>query len=215
MSSRNRQPGPVALVTLCIGLFAGVLGGCVAPPASNAVRVEAGEYARAFNAAREVLEDRRFRLERVDARAGVITTVTAASGGVVGLGDGSQTSIRGTIEDSAHRQQRRIRIEFASPEQDAESIPEPAESAVAAGTSPEDLRRREGALIARVVVVVERVESPGLRLETSSTRASSVSVDLALRGRGLAQRVVTPIRRDKDLEHRLAEQIRRELLSAG
>ena len=63
-----------------------VLSGCATSrPAEFATAP--GGYAAAFDAAREVLREFRFELERVDARSGIITTRPKATAGLATLWD--------------------------------------------------------------------------------------------------------------------------------
>lgn len=171
----------------------------------------AGRYDDAFTAAIEALEERRLPVDRVDARAGVITSAAIDSPGLAGAGDGTQTTTRNLIQDTAHRHVRTVRIEFTTPERDEATAPEPPRSSIAASPAMLDLRDQEGPLVARVVVTVERVAYPGRRLETESVRGSSVSRDVVLQSRGVGGITRIPIRRDSALEQRLAERVRREL----
>jgi hypothetical protein len=61
-----------------------VLGGCATkPPAGpNPATVQTGEFEAIFVAAREVLRKRYFEEDRVDRRAGVITTLPSTAGGL-------------------------------------------------------------------------------------------------------------------------------------
>ena len=62
------------------------------------MRVEPGQYAVAFDTARDVLRDNLFTLDRVDGRAGVITTQAKRSAGLASPWDGEQS----TAEQDGH-----------------------------------------------------------------------------------------------------------------
>jgi hypothetical protein len=171
------------LSILC--LLALAIGGCaVAPRASSEVRVPTGGYAAAFDAARETLLARRFELERVDARAGVITTRPKSSSGLATPWDTEQSTLTQEVEDLFNRQQRHIRITF-----------EPA----APGETPDDLRTVSGALTARVEVVIERLHRPGWQIEPAAVRFSSYTRDPALASRGLWPAYAVPFAQDPAL----------------
>src|SRR5438128_989361 len=69
-------------------------------------------YAEAFDTARQTLRDTGFILERVDARAGVITTQPKTTAGLLTPWDREQTSFGQDLEDLFQRHQRIVRVEF-------------------------------------------------------------------------------------------------------
>lgn len=94
------------------GLSAAGLSGCAAGGDSNEVLLDSSRYARAFEATKRVLRDERFTIDRVDARAGVITTRPKSSGGLLTAWDGEQSDFGDELEDAANFQQRRVRVVF-------------------------------------------------------------------------------------------------------
>src|SRR5690606_38676825 len=120
------------------------------------VAIGPGEYAAAFNAARDVLRDARFEIDRVDARAGVITTVP-------------KTTTWRDLEDVLNRHGRRVRVSF-----------DPAGEAAEPDTIRDLLTEEPGELVMRVRVVVEREQRPGWRLESSAAHLSTRAGDPAL-----------------------------------
>lgn len=161
------------------------------------VKVGGGRYSAAFDAARESLIARRFELDRVDARAGVITTKPKSTSGVATPWDTEQSNFDQEVEDLFNRQQRLVRITF-----------EP----VGAGDSPpEDLRTVPGDLTARVEVVVERLHRPGWQIQPESVRFSSTAQDPAMGPRGMWPTYAVPFSQDPDFASRLAAEIERRL----
>jgi hypothetical protein len=160
------------------------------------LEVPAERYAAVFDAAREVLRDERFDLERVDARAGVITTQPKKSIGVLSPWDGEQSTVRQEVDDLFNRQRRVVRVTFEPPDG-----PPPPGTDLLSGDAP--------ALVMRVGVVVEREQQPGWRLESTSVRLNTRSTDLALAERGLTPWYTVPAAQDPALAARLAEEIRR------
>ena len=97
------------------------LGGCAAERTDVTFEVSAGGYARAFDAAKEVLREAGFELDRVDARAGVITTRSKGSAGIATPWVGDESTIEQEFDDLIHQQRRtavvcstgaRLTIEF-------------------------------------------------------------------------------------------------------
>lgn len=182
----------LALIVLCFALI-----GCAAPGTGSEFRVEGAGYAAAFDAARQTLIDARFDLERVDARAGVITTRPKSTAGLATPWDAEQSSISQEVEDLANQQQRTIRVWF--------------EPEIRADPAPEDLRHIEGPMVVRVEVVIERVHKPGWRIETTAVRFSSFSRDPELTERAMWPRYSVAFAQDPEYAGRLAHAIERRI----
>lgn len=164
-------------------ILAACLGGCSAS-GTGAFSVPEGRYADAFVAARDVLRDARFTIERVDAAAGVITTSDKASSGWATPWDADQTTLWQESSDLFNQQRRRVRVVFDPPD------------APTAG---------------HVEVSVVRLQVAGLRLNPRSVQLTTTAVDPALRAQGIWNQYELPVTRDGDLEARLARQIERRL----
>ncbi len=177
------------------GILALWLGGCAAPEGPATLDIEPGAYARAFEAAKEALRAERFRVERVDARAGVITTLPKASAGLATPWDSEQSSPGQELEDALNEHRRRARVVFAPPQGDA----------------PDDLRDAAGPLVATFEVTLERVQRSGWRPAPRSIRMSSFTTDPALNARGAGYGSVRTIGPDHDLAARLAARTRERL----
>lgn len=161
---------------------------CASPaPTSGSiatVSVPPGGYAAAFDAARTVLRDRGFILERVDAQAGIITTQPKTTGGLATPWDREQQSFRQEAEDMIQRQQRIVRVSF-----------DPADG----GAEPATMQ---------VQVTLQRVHIPGQRLEPEAIGQSTYFYDPALGARGMQPQYAVSIREDTALAERLAGLIR-------
>lgn len=200
--------GPLIVVLAAFGL-----GGCAsAPPASGAggrIAVEAGRYEDAFAIARDELARLGFRIERVDAYAGVLSTEPKSSGGLATPWDREQTSLKSEAADLLHPQQRTVRIAFV-PAGAAEKLPddEPVTQITGEGM-PESITTvgERGPLVAMVEVLIEREYRPHRRVDRVSVTGSrrTNDPDLAQRGMGGAFQVVT--QRDHALEEALASRI--------
>lgn len=187
--------------------LAATLGGCAAGQArSPQVDFDASEYPRVFDAARLALRDNGFEIDRVDAAAGVITTRPKPTAGLATFWDPEQSSLVQEWEDLANHQRRRVTISF----EPRAAIPlEPARDQAASGPPPEDRRESTGPMIARVQVVMERVNRPGWRLDPTSVRAASTTRDPALDPRRMQPAFDVPTTQDPHLAGRIATMIQR------
>lgn len=181
-------------------LFAIFVGGCAGANGPSEIKVNPGQYAAAFDAARESLIGRRFNLERVDARAGVITSQAKTTAGLATPWDLEQSTLNQEVEDLFDSQQRRVRITF-------EVVGEES-------TPPEDFRTVKGPITARVEVVVERIHASGWRIEPTAVRYSSYAHDPALAGRDMYPTYAVPFSQDPRLASRIAHEIRGRLGTA-
>lgn len=186
-----------------------LLGGC-ASTAPAEVRVEAAEYRAAFEAAREVLFSYRFPIERVDARAGVLTTGSKPTSGLLTPWDSEQSLPSQEWEDTINRQQRRVEILFSPVRADSSVTPEiRVDGARDRSTDLIDLPQPT---LARVVVVVERLYTPGLRPNTRATALYTATLDTQSREPGP---VAVAISDDPPLARRIAREIEDRLRTAG
>ncbi|MCE7973140.1 MAG: hypothetical protein DYG92_02270 [Leptolyngbya sp. PLA1] len=167
---------------LLLLLPAAVLVGCAAR-GTGEFAVPAGRYDDAFVAARAVLRDSGFDIERVDARAGVITTLPKASAGWATPWDTEQSTPTQETSDLFNRQRREVRVAFE---------PAPAEGEPVTGV---------------VTVTVSRVQSPGVRPNPRSIQLTTISRDPSLSDRGVWIGYAVAVSRDPELEARLARKV--------
>lgn len=186
----------VAIALVLAGVLGCGLAGCASRPTSTGeFAVPGDQYAPTFDAARTVLLDWGFEIQRVDARSGVITTFPKESGGLATPQDRDQSSAADEFEDFLNLQSRTVRVEFVSP-----------------SASPEvDLRTAGGDLTMRVRAIVWRRHRPGWRLEPSGVTLSTWTTDPELANRGMAGNYVVAVRRDHDLEARVAAAIHQSM----
>lgn len=180
--------------------------GCgTARPGPSAFRLAPGSYAATFDATKETLREYGFALERVDARAGIITTQPRTSAGLMAPWDKIQSSAAQEWADFLHRQERRVRISFGPASQ---SEPDDPRAQAAQGPAPPDLREFSGPMTADIMVWIDRTHTPGRRIETTSLRLSSNTRDTALGKSKMLPYYKTPINRDDLLAGRLVRRIR-------
>lgn len=151
------------------------LHGCASRPTDTESRIEAGDYPRAFDAAKDLLRSYEFELDRVDAHAGVITTAPRAWAGFatpwLPYASGTSDAMRGF----AQFEQIRVKVAF-----------DPASATASNPARHGDDRRADtGPLVARFEVELERIHRPGRRFDPTSVRLSSTAVDPVLRVSGL------------------------------
>ena len=197
--------GQLVIRSFGIGLLAmatGSVGGCGAPiraqddlvvsePIDNArglVELDGISYEDAFVAAREVLAEFRFGINRVDAARGVLTSYPKRSAGLASPWDGEQSSIGQEFEDLTNQQERTIHIEFERGEQ-------------------ADADAGAGRVVARVRVIVNRVHRPNWRVDTQSILLSTHARSRDAMGNLERSEFREPIGQDTALADRLARAI--------
>lgn len=194
----------------CLLLAPAVLaGGCVTqepPPAE--FEVPPGSYAAAFEAAQSSLRDLRFDIDRVDARAGVITTQPKTTGGLGTIWDQEQSTPDQEWEDFVNLHDRRVRVTFEPLGGEAEP-PAGGQATTAAGAG--DVRAVEGVLICRIEVVVDRTRRPGWQIDPTAIMLSSHSSDPELVRRGMEPSYTEPLAEDRFLAARLARTVERRI----
>jgi hypothetical protein len=189
------------IVTLILGLcLIGAPLGCAKKrePLSAQAQVVAGEYGVAFEAAKDELRRLGFSLDRIDARAGVITTQPKTSAGWATPWERVESTARQETDDLIHRQRRIVTVSFSPVSEGVQS-------------SSEDLRRWTGPFRVDVRVAVERVYRFGMQLQPVSIRLSSVATDPDLRRRGAQPGLAVVSDNDEWLAGRIAGRIQREL----
>ncbi|MFN0134050.1 MAG: hypothetical protein ACKVW3_16165 [Phycisphaerales bacterium] len=204
----NIPAQPIAALRLAlVAAIALLVCGCAGQRGSAEVSIAKGDYARAFDAARDMLVASRFTLERVDAREGVITTRPKHSSGLATPWDAEQSTLDQEFDDLVNHHDRRVRIAF-------EPVGTPADTSDSPSSAPPDLRRHDGPVVARVEVWVERLARPGWRVDTTSVRLSPAWRDPALQERGIGATFAVPTTRDDalaaQLGTRLADRIKRD-----
>lgn len=192
---------PVQL-TLVAAAF--VTTGCASEPAPSTVSVPPGRYTQAFEAAKDAVRQTGFELDRVDARAGVITSRERATAGFATPWTGVETTMGQAWDGLLNDLRRRIEISFVPVEAGDAAPPAPQADAAPAP----DLRTLDGALVARVRVTVERVTRATLRPAPVSIRMTSNYVDPLSEQSGPRARITNPIGDDPWLAGRLATIIR-------
>ena len=154
--------------------------------ARGLVELDGVSYEDAFVAAREVLADFRFGINRVDAARGVLTSYPKRTAGLASPWDGEQSSIGQEFEELTNQQERTIHIEFERGEQaDAD----------------------EGRVVARVRVIVNRVHRPNWRVDTQSILLSTHARSRDAMGNLERSEFREPIGQDPALADRLARAI--------
>lgn len=166
-----------------------ILGAC-SPSRDARIELAPGEYVAAFQAARDVLREQWYQLDRVDARAGVLTTQP------------NPRVLRGP-DDIVDRHGRVVRVEFTpySPAALTDATIEPVDPLET------DLTASSGPLTMRVRVLVERTQEPGWRPSPVSARMGGHAIDDDLVARGLQPSYVVAAREDGHLAGDLAAMI--------
>ena len=179
------------------------LAGCASAPSARpepetsapGATIDPDRYAEVFQRAKDVLRESNFTLERVDGRAGVITTRPAPSAGFATPWVGHTRTDREAWLSFMHREQRVARVTF-----------EPSGNVEGEG-GVDDVRDHDGPIRYRVDVTVQRVHVEGRRLD-----ATGIGMTHTSGGRGAGREIETepravPHRRDAALSRELAQSI--------
>ncbi len=200
----ERRSGIRSLIAIVVGLgLMTLVGGCSTNPApTSEFNVAAGEYAKAFDAARDTLVAMRFELDRIDARAGIITTRPKSSHGLATPWDTEQSTLSQEWDDLMNHQFRRAEVRFEPMGTGVGTTDPVAQTVPVEGQG--DLRESSLAMRGSVRIVVLRRHHTGARLEPESIRLSSRTTDPALRRRGIGTQYDVAVSEDRDLERRVA-----------
>ncbi|MGH7244706.1 MAG: hypothetical protein ACREJD_14935 [Phycisphaerales bacterium] len=188
--------------SILITVGAAALVGCAAQ--SPDVSVPAADYTEAFTAARDVLHSYRFTLDRIDARAGILTTQASSNAGFFTPWSRQESTPSQEWEDTIHNQQRRVEIVFTP-----ELSPETRETHLKSNQAREstsDLLESPRNTNAHVVVVIERIYQFGWRPNTKSTTLTTLTENTQP---DAPSRVEVNIADDPHLAGRIAAEIRR------
>lgn len=179
-----------------------LLTGCSSQPNTTAIMVTPDRYPDAIAATREVLRSYRFQIDRVDASAGVVTTLPKSTSGLATPWDAEQSSFNQELEDLGNSQERRVRVTFDRP---------PA----AGPTDPSTTATDPDARWVHVEVVIDRVQRPGWRPSTKAVRQSTVTLDPDLAARQMWPTYSVPIRQDPEFAREILGKIDRRLSESG
>lgn len=182
------------LFTLSMLALGGMTTGCASAPAPTkhtTMRIEPGSYAATFDAVKDELRAFGFELDRIDARAGVITTRPHFSAGLATPWVGDESTIEQEFEGLLNRQRRTVRVDFAPAE--------PGENA------PADVRSLTVPIRARVDVTIERMHRTGLQASAKSVRLSSVMIRVDEDGAEPLPWTLTKVGEDDLLAARIVE----------
>ncbi|MEM1165124.1 MAG: hypothetical protein AAGI30_02410 [Planctomycetota bacterium] len=131
------------------------------------VDLRPGDYADAFEIARDMLRDRGFVLARVDARQGVITTQPSSASGLATPWRRQTSGFNAAVDATLNRERRAVALRFRALDDQARPL------------SVEDLRQHGGVIQARFDVVVQRVYEAGRRVTPTSIRLTTRATDPA------------------------------------
>ncbi len=188
-------------------LFIASLGGCAKPRGADLLRIDAGTYHEAFDAAMEASRTHGLPPALRDRRRGVIETQPALAASVLEPWRNDNAALGQSLENTIAFQRRRARFEFAP----TGTAPPAATGDTAAGpdllgveTRELDLSAYHGELELRVQVIVERAHAMGVRRTTWSRRSTTqATIDAPARDGDIPANFWTPVSRDEAFERRL------------
>jgi hypothetical protein len=201
-----------ALPAIAVGL-----GACSTPEAREVLRIEAGQYGAAFEAAVEAARDAGMPPIVRDRRGGIIETEPEIAASLLEPWRLDGATLAARLENTLAFQRRRMRFEFAPAGFRAD-----AAGADEALSGPDlldledhraDLTRLDEPVELRVRVYLERAHEPGLRLDPWSRRLTT-RTKILLDGeepRPLDETFWTPVARDRALEQRMLAAIEKRL----
>lgn len=189
--------GAMVSAAILAAMAAGCASRQAAPVQPPRLEVGAEAYAEAFDAVKDELRRLGFRLDRVDARAGVITTQPLDSAGFATPWMQVESTGRQEVEGYLHRQRRRVEASFTSEGE------------------PADLRLAGGEIGVTIRVYEDRVYRHGVQLHPTSVRLASVARDPALEAIGAQPSFAAPLGQDERLARRIADRLRDRLGVAG
>jgi len=172
----------IGCLLLAIGA-GGCNGSAVYSGHEYTIDTESADRERVVKVIREVLSDRRFVIDRVDGRRGVVTTAFKTTQGVVSPWDTEQSSVKQEAADFVNQHERAVRVTIND----------------------------DGSIV--VSVMVQRVHRPGWRIETESISRSSRTTVIGADGRREPGRMVTPIGLDGGLARKIGDEISERLSS--
>jgi hypothetical protein len=178
-----------------------VLVGCTPANVAPTFDVSQGDYARAFDASVETLREYRFKVDRVDAAAGVVTTFPKSSSGLATPWDVEQSTPTQEVEDLVAFNSRQVRITF-EPRALAGRVAPPREATTTFEAGP---------MVGRVEAVILRRYVRGWRVSPAAILQSDFTFDTQAAAKGQPQQFDAPLTRDERLAARLASRIRARL----
>ncbi len=202
MVPNSTHPQATYAAVVASGLLAVLLAGigCAGGQADEPgpLEIRADAYGRTYEAARRVLRDHGFELDRQDYRFGRITTRPLGSPTIVEIWHGSNSTAAQAAASTINDQRRLVTVMLD---------PAPKPSDLSAETVEQFTQTEPAAYLLRVEVTIERHQHPQQRLSGSTkpnrliNRLSTVPTEL--KRRGIEGEYWLPISRDPYLEHRL------------
>jgi hypothetical protein len=182
-------------------LALGLLPACTPANIAPTFDISQGDYARAFDASIDTLREYRFKVDRVDASAGVITSFPKSTSGLATPWDIEQSTPTQEVEDFLAYNSRVVRITFEPKASSGKvSPPEPGPTDFDAGT-----------MVGRVDVVIQRRYVRGWQVSPAAILQSDFTTDTVGSARGEPQQYDAPLTRDERLAARFASRIRNRL----
>ncbi|MHC4710819.1 MAG: hypothetical protein ACYTA3_10510 [Planctomycetota bacterium] len=199
------------------------LGGCAKGPGPDLLRIDAGSYPEAFDAAMEASRINGLPLALRDRRSGVIETEPAFAASILEPWRDDNATLGQSLENTIAFQRRRARFEFApagAAPPTMDPITDPTTDSPAGPdllgieTRDLDLTAYDGDLELRVLVIVERAHTMGVRRSTWSRRSTTrAMIDAPASDGDIPAKFWTPVSRDEAFERRLLAAVDQALRS--
>ncbi len=174
--------------------------GCSSVARSTAFKIEANDYNEAFEAAKNTVRAFGFELDRVDARAGVLTSRPRRSSGFATPWIPHASDLGDAWHGLLHGEARTVTVVFR---------PQAGTGALRLRRDPRyDVRDHDGPVRVRVDVLLRREQRPGLRADPTSVRLlSSTTAGSASE----TPDAFIPVGRDMPLAGRIAKALQKRI----
>lgn len=195
-------------------VFVSIVAGCQSREAHRtSLALTPDQYDSAFEAALDASNDNGFDPSLRDRRRGIIETEPVISASVFEPWRAGSATFGQLIENTTTLQRRRIIWEFSALQLPTKSESTSAEPDVLAMFQlPMDLTTTESPMELRVVVVIERAASPGVRPSTWTTRRSTRTIIVdPMTGLAGSTLYWTPVARDSAFESVLLTAVQTQL----
>lgn len=188
--------------------------GCTSRNQISDLRLDSDEYNQVFDSTKDALRSAGYVLDRVDRRFGIITSQPRSAGSILEPWRDITATPAQALDASFNYEHRILRISFIpasgttptprshpdTPAPIAQIEPQPQ-------TTTTDITSYKGTLRIDVQAIIERAHHPGRRIETTSLRKSSYTIDPSLAQRGIPAKFWEVVARDPYQEQDIMKRI--------
>jgi len=188
--------------------------GCTSRNQIADLRLDSADYDQVFDTTKDALRSAGYLLDRVDRRFGIITSQPRDAGSVLEPWRDITATPAQALDASFNYEHRILRINFIPASGTTRTPPTQADTPAPIAqiepqpqTTTTDITSYEGTLRIDVQAIIERAHHPGRRIETTSLRKSSYTIDPSLAKRGIPAKFWEVIARDPYQEQDIMKRI--------